>query len=98
MDNIQAKKCLYWYDEQFNNAESFDSDESIVAIRDLLRDLAQGRKVVCLPFSDGHLHEVFKHDEDLSIPHAVRAHYEDVGFNRACIAMLKTGLIRKSNP
>ena len=96
MNKIQAIKCLLWFVEQFNNYETWREEDEINRIRSLLKDLAQGKIVVCVPFSDELLHETFPHNDDPHISHSTRCHYEDVGFNRACRVMVATGRMAKA--
>ena len=96
MNSLHAKQCLLWFVEQFNNYPAWGDEDEINRIRALLMDLASGKIVTCVPFSDELMNNVFEHNRDLSIPHAVRTHYEDVGFNRACKVMVATGRMAKA--
>lgn len=96
MKQFHAKQCLAWYNEQFNNSESFDEEDEIVRIRCLLEDIASGKIVTCIPFSDELMHAIFEHNENNHISHTTRTHYEDVGFNRACKVMVVTGRMAKA--
>lgn len=95
MEMFHAKQSLAWYNEHFNNADAWGDEDEIVCIKRLLRDIAEGKVVVCFPFSDEIMHHVFEHNEDPSIPHGTRTHYEDIGFNRACKVMVATGRMKK---
>lgn len=96
MKAFHAKQCLNWYNEQFNNSEAWDDEDEIARIRCLLEDLAAGRIVTCVPFSDELMHQVFEHNDNSNIRHETRTHYEDIGFNRACKVMVATGRMSKA--
>ena len=96
MNKIQAKECLLWFVEQFNNYETWSDEDKINQIRSLLEDLAQGKIVTVIPFSDKLLYQTFPHDGNPHISHSTRFHYEYVGFNRACKVMIATGRMAKA--
>lgn len=95
MERFHAKQCLAWYNEHFNNADAWGDEDEIVRIKCLLSDIAEGKTVVCVPFSDEIMHHVFEHNENQNIRHETRTHYEDIGFNRACKVMVATGRMKK---
>lgn len=96
MERFGAKLCLQWFDEQFNNHQSFDHDNEICRIRWLLKSIADGELVTCIPYSDSLKNEVFLPEKDMFVPQDIRTYHEDIGFNRCLGVMVATGRMAKA--
>jgi hypothetical protein len=95
MDRFHAKICLQWF-KRFEDLKSMDFDCEVSKIESLLKSLANGELVVCIPYSDGLKNDIILPDKDVYVPHEIRTYHEDIGFNRCLGVMVATGRMKKA--